>query len=581
MLLNKYFDGEKFPKLLVMIFGRDELNWGEDWQPLLEQYQLLEFDDRYSKQYLQETGIQEVDIVDVIIRGSKGFPLLLYLSSETYANMKNAGKEPSIGDFGGSYPEIIERFLYNLDKDTVEVLRLMSVPNYYDTDIFDVLIKEFNISFPITKYEQFNKYSFVNYDEKEKVHYIHALIRTSILERSPERVVKSAHLLLLRYYTDLLGETIKTKYVHQMFYHAHKSVSVTKFNEWLVSPISTKLAFTPIDGLKKQQERGEQSVLIQIIDSIRSDYKLNDLRIELVNIYIDVVHLGGDYDLAVDICEKYLSSHSTDEIYKDQQLLKMRIRKIHHSMFFKPVNELILDAEDVINSIDDKIFTEEYNELLFLLGGNLGILSGDFDYATKWLDKSLGFALENKMEAFVHRTIRKQADILLYNDDFEKALKLVNRIIDKDTTIDDITSRYKIYLMAALGEIYRKRGELEIAWNCFEIVDKKCTENYMPGWQAHSYLAKGLVCCMEERYEDAVGYFDRALVIYKKIEQEWGIINTNEALLLLQKSRGESLLKADVEDCKTLSERMNYQYNVEFAEKLSEDGVPYLQLFFL
>ena len=577
----EYFDNETFPDLLIVILGRDEIGWGEEWKPLLEQYQLEEFDGSNSKQYLHEAGIEEQQIIDAIALGSKGFPLLLYLSAETYANMKNSGKEPKADDFGGSYPEIIERFLYNLDKDTVEVLRLMSIPNYYNTDIFDVLIKEFNVSFPITEYVQFNKYSFVNYDRKEDAYYIHDLIRKSILEKTPKQILERAHKILLEYFSEKFDDDIKTKYMFPLFYHARKCMSLDEFNKWLVTPVNTTLKLTPIKGMKKQQERGEQSVLIQIINGIRSEFDLNNLGIDLVNIYIDIVHLGGDYDIAVDICSKYLANYYTEEIENDQHLLKMRIRKIHHSMFFMPVNDLIDDAESIIPSVDAEKYPEEYNELLFLLGGNLGLLSGDFDYASNWLEQSMKYAKQNGMEAFVHRTIRKQADILLYKNDYKAALALVNQTIDKNSVIDDMNSRYKIYLMAVQGEIYRKQGDLETAWNCYEIVEKKCTENYMPGWQAHAYLAKGMVMCQEKKYDEAENYFERALVVYTKIKQKWGIINTKEAMLLLKKVKGEVLLRTEIDDCKRISEKMHYQYNVEFVDRLEKEDSPYLQLFFL
>lgn len=577
----EYFYSERFPNLLVMIFGRDEIEWGEDWEPLIDQYKLEEFDGNYSQEYLHEAGIDDPEIIDVIARGSKGFPLLLYLSAETYANMKNAGKEPQVNDFGGSYPEIIERFLYNLDKDAVEVLRLMSIPNYYDTEIFDVLIKAFNISFPITEYEQFNKYSFVNYNEKEDAYYIHDLIRISILEKTPDQLLERAHGLLLKYFADKISADLKTKYVLQMFYHAHKCMSVEKFNDWLVSPISDTFDLTPIKGMERQQKRGEQSILRQIINGIQADFDISDLRIELANIYIDVVHLGGDYNVAVDICEKYLAGHPIDEIYNEKQLLKMRIRKVHHSMFFAPVDELISEAEEIVYGCDSEKYPEEYNELLFLLGGNLGVLSGNFEYASEWLEKSMSFAKENGLEAFVHRTTRKQADILLLKDDYEGAMALVTKTIDKDSTINDMDSRYKIYLMAVLGEIYRKLGDLETAWECFEKVDKKCTENYMPGWQAHSYLAKGMLRCQEKDFAEAAGYFEKALAVYKKIDQKWGIINTKEAMLFLQKVRGGSILKSDLDDCLAFSEKMHYRYNTEYAKKLAAEKQPYLQLFFL
>lgn len=71
----------------------------------------------YSKEYLDKAGIADKGIASAIIKSSKGYPFLLYLSLETYANIKNSGKEPTEKDFTGSYPEIIERFIYNAEEE--------------------------------------------------------------------------------------------------------------------------------------------------------------------------------------------------------------------------------------------------------------------------------------------------------------------------------------------------------------------------------------------------------------------------------------------------------------------------------
>ena len=577
----EYFDSESFPDLLIMIFGRDEIEWEDEWKELIDQYQLLEFSTEYSKEYLYKVGIDNEEIINSIINSSKGFPFLLYLSAETYANMKNADKEPSVEDFGGSYPEIIERFIYNLDKDTVEVLRLMSIPNYYDSEIFKLLIKTYNVSFPMTEYEQFNKYSFVSYDKKEDQYYIHDLMKKGILEKTSEELIKSAHEVMLAYFSDKIGEKITTKYILELFYHARLCKTSDEFNHWLKNAVNESPDHTPLDILQMQQKRGEQGVLMQIINGVLASYSLNSMLIDFVNIYIDIVHLGGDYDRAVKVCEEYLGQFTADMINEDEQLIKMRIRKIHHSMFFMPVDDLISEAEQVLEGLDILRFPEEYNELLFLIGGNLGVLSGRLDYASEWLEMSMVYAKKNSLEPFVHRTIRKQADILLEKDLVDEAIELIAPVVSLETPVKDIDSRYKIYLMGTLGECYRKKNDQDAAWHCYDAVDRKTTENHMPGWQAHSYLSKGMVRMQEGNLEEAKEYFEKAAVVYARIKQQWGIINTREAQFLLKKKSGSLIEKDEIERCLRLAEKMNYRYNVEFLKKFIQKEDPYLQLFFL
>lgn len=575
----EYFDSEQFPNLLITIFGRDKVEWDDEWQAILEQYKLVEFKDNFSKEYLEKAGIYEPEIIDAIIKSSEGYPFLLYLSLETYANIKNSGKDVMSNSFGGSYPEIIERFIYNLDKDTVEVLRLMSIPNFYNVEIFRLLINKFNISFPMTEFEQFNKYSFVSYDINEKDYYVHDLMRKGILEKSSEDTIKEAHRYLLDYYSSKLNEGVKTKDILELFYHARKSMAIDRFNGWLLEKINNDIS--PIETMKMLQKKGEQSVLMQMINGIKSDFEIQALPIDFVNIYIDIVHLGGEYDEAVSICSGYLSQFTEEEITTDEQLMKMRIRKIHYSMFYMPVDELISEAEDILDKVDIKRYPEQYNEILFLLGGNLGVLSGQLDRASEWLEMSMVHAKNNNLDSFVHRTMRKQADIMLANDNFEGALNLLKPVVKATSRIEEIDNRYKIYLMGVLGEVYRKMGELDTAWRCFDIVYKKATENHIPGWQAHSYLAKGMVEISRGNYSEAEEMLDTAYAIYLKIHQQWGIINTEQSRMLLKRTQGTGIKKDDVECNLSTAVRMNYRYNISYVEQIMDGETPYLQLFFL
>lgn len=576
-----YFDAETFPKLLILVFGRDKIEWDDEWQQCIEQYQLTEFDDQYSKEYLKIAGINDSSIIDAIIESSKGYPFLLYLSLEIYSNIKNSGREPEVKDFAGSYPEIIERFIYNLDKDSVEVLRLMSIPNFYNTKIFSLLIKNFNLSFPLTEFEQFNKYSFVSSDESGQDFFIHALMREGIQEQTDSNLIKKVHECMLQYYSEKVSESFVTKYIMEMFYHARICKDVDQFNLWLNQHITEDLDITPLQGIKREQQRGEQSTLIQIIDGIKSSYSVASLSLDLVNVYIDIVHLGGNYDTAVAICDRYLSPYSLSEIMNDEQLLKMRIRKIHHSMFYLPVDKLLEDAETLAEYQEVKRYPEQYNELLFLIGGNLGVLSGNGELCEKWLELSMNYAKDNKLTPFIHRTLRKQADILLMKGDIDGALNLLDGIVSCDMESCDIDSRYKIYLMGTLGEIYRKQGSLDKALHSFELVNKKSTERNLPGWKSHSYLGMGMVELQQGDYQQADLDFKNAMEIYNRINQAWGQISVEEARLILEKRQGKSLLKDDVDKCKQRAETMNYRYNIHIAEELSQGREPYMQLLLL
>lgn len=565
-----------FPNLLFIIMGRDKIEWDDEWLELIDQYQLTEFTLDYSKEYLKDSGIQEDDIINRIAKSSKGYPLLLYLCVETYASIKNRGEEPNINSFGKNYPEIIERFIYNLDKNTVEVLRLVSIPRYYDLEIFSLLIKENNVSFPLTEYMQFNKYSFVSYDKQESEYYIHNLIRDEMNFKTDKRLLQSTQNYLLRYFTQKFDSSHATKYFIEIVYYACELYDVSEFNEWIKKPIISSIC--PLDIMAEYQTRGEQTILLQIINLILKYFNMKEVARKIVNIYIDTIHLGGEYQYAVSICSEYLSLFSPDEVFHNNELIKMRTRKIHHSMFYMSVNQLIDEAKMLLSHIDSEAFPEVYNELLFLIGGNLGVLSGDFDTSSEWLTRSYNFAKSHNYKGYVHRTVRKQTECFLSKGRISDAYNLITQYVSDNDIID---SRYKIYMLGVLGEVYRENNELDKAFNCFHIVEKKSKENHIIGWQAHSYLGMAMVMMEHDDFNNALSYVSKAQTIYTKAGQQWGLI-TSSIIELLIKSKMSKIFDVNLAtQLLSKAENLNYTYYANFLKyKINGENVE-LKLLFL
>lgn len=573
-----YFPSEQFNNLLVLIFGRDKLIW-PDWEGLIDQYQLTEFDDDYSKEYLRRVGISSDEIIDAILVSSRGLPLILYLMSETYVNMKNDGQEPTASDFNGDYPRIVERFLYNLDKDVISVLRILSVANSYDANLFKELIREYNIHFSATDFEQLNRYSFVTKSDADNRYYIHSIVRDEVLKQAHGDLIRDVHISIRKYYQSVVKEQFDKRSFIDMFYHAQSTLNIAEFIDWLFKDdLGTKNRTKPIDIIYQVQKRGDGSSLIQVIGALIKKYTLEALPIELVNVYIDIMHLGGNYDTAVNICIDYLENVPLEKRISDEQCIKMSVRQIHHSMFYKPVDPLIADAKELIINTKAEDYPEIYNELLFLIGGNLGILSGNFEEAEKWLNTSMTYAKEYTLNDFIHRTTRKIVDLLIYSGRCEDAIAMIEEYIPDESNID---SRYKMYLMGSKGEVYRKLGLYDDAYSCFEIVDKFSTEASLLGWKSHALIGKGVIQAERKNYDEAEDLFNSAYDIYSNLNHVWGLINTDTLRLLTQLKQGNGLDQERYDNTFARASDMEYQYNISVLNSLMTQEPEYLQLFFL
>ena len=118
----------------------------------------------------------------------------------------------------------------------------------------------------------------------------------------------------------------------------------------------------------------------------------------------------AEFDLVRDIFQKYdAMAEKREDIYR--QLLKIRIGKIHHSMFWLPVDGLIEEGKEILEGIDRERFAAQESELLFLIGGNLGVLSGNFEEAKIWVDRSYRFAKDRNYRNDELRSSRKVAEL--------------------------------------------------------------------------------------------------------------------------------------------------------------------------
>lgn len=493
-------------------------------------------------------------------------------SLETYAHMVNNGKKPSASDFEGSYPNIIERFIYNLDKDTVEVLRLMSIPNYYDNDIFDSLIKKFNVSYPLTEFVQFNKYSFVTYDEAEGVYHIHDFMRKGILENTPEQVIVSAHRHMCSYYERKIGDNIVIKHVLEMFYHARNCMNVDEFNSWLVTPFGNN-AITPLQCLKRQQERGELTVLNQIFNGIIYTYSLSSLNIELVNIYIDIIHLQGNYKEAYKESESYLTGK---DIRDNIELQKLFCRKIHYGMLWKKPVELLSELGQ--KKVDDFYSTEVKCEYL-IAKYNLLTLAGRFDEALSTIKEvePLARELYDSDKKNWLRVQRKKIDLLAMKGDFN----LPDELFHIDIDADDMITRYEIYILGSMAENYRQTDKLDKAEYYYKALNKLCNKKKIKGWLAHSFLGLAAVDIQQGKYEEAKTNLKSANDIYTAINQNWGILNVLILYCFITDRSDEKYIK-ELNEAISYSTENGYSYYFEFLNKIDDfNNIKYFRLLFL
>ena len=317
------------------------------------------------------------------------------------------------------------------------------------------------------------------------------------------------------------------------------------------------------------QRLGERKYVFEVLEMLKSKFGIAEFHHELFESYVDVVHLGGGYREAVHLYDEYLGRFSYDEIIANPTLLHYSIRKIHHSMFFAPVKGLINDALELIAHMNPDLTPKDYNEILFLLGGNLGVLSGEFDFANEWLNKAESFALKIGDKDFQKRAARKQVDLLCLAGEFDKAMQLVEKHISLE---NETKSRYEVYLLGALGETYRQIGDFENAKRAFRKLLTLTKLKGLTGWECHAYLGlANLECDRVNICIDRVNkYLEAACAIYQKSGLIWGIVNSEivrcRALMKDKSITDEYLTK--LSNTRNIASSVEYAYETHILEDL-------------
>lgn len=236
---DEWIRGNLIPNMLGVswvICGREKLLWVEcdaDWELYLETHPVDELLDSYCIEFLEDCGIENKEIRDIIVDASEGVPYYLNLSVDIFEKINNH-RQPVPEDFGRTQQEIFNTFVKYLDSNEIRALKILSAPNLWDRNLFEILMKKFDTGFPAGAFSELIEYSFIKQDTKEK-YSIHQLMRNSLQEfQSPEDREK-VHNFMLEYYNDKLKD-IDIKRISpehetaliESFYHAKNILNVEK-----------------------------------------------------------------------------------------------------------------------------------------------------------------------------------------------------------------------------------------------------------------------------------------------------------------------------------------------------------------
>lgn len=234
-------------KALWVICGKEALGWEEiesEWSEYLTQCEVKKLIRKYCMEYLEKQGITDKEIQEIIFKGSKGVPYYLELSVNTYVRIIENGDKPKPECFGKNYPEIADRFFRYLSPEEKNALNVLSIPHFWDYDLFEYLVKEFNTGYPTNNYEDLCSFSFIDTSENNK-YQMHQLMKESLQKKQENEKpdsVRRIHKAIHEYYSNKLKENIDIKAItpeHELalteaFYHAKEALETKDLINWFI-----------------------------------------------------------------------------------------------------------------------------------------------------------------------------------------------------------------------------------------------------------------------------------------------------------------------------------------------------------
>ena len=563
----------QLPGVLFTICGREFLDWNtldSDWNNYLKQYLIEKFDDNDADTFLRECGIDELDIREQMVSVSMGHPYQLDLLVDTYMEMKNKNISPQANLFANNSREILACFFRYLQAEEIAVINILSIPRFYDFMLFKYLLLHFPTGYPVTMFEEFNKFSFVSKMDNDTYH-IHEIMRKDLLETISAALYKEVNKALCDYYYDLLQGCYiydrKKLIIKECIHHLKFYLPTCDYIQYICDNF--------FDFFTDMQYRGESAYLYDVLSDIFSYIEYSQC-IEIYEIYTDMIMLNGNFKEAVNNIDIFLQQYSINQISSTKNLLQLYVKKLKHQMVYISLNETITAITTIKPFIDKLSFPHQYAELLYT-EGNMLFEKGNFEECKEIFKEVLQIAEDHSFDDLKCRVSRKITDYCLATEDVYFANENCSIGIAKNNNY----TRYLNYIECSQAEIYRKLKLFEQSKQLYMECQKKFLELGIQPWIAHTELGLAMIDLEVGDYWSATYHLDIAYGIYTKYFHTWGKLHTDLIRLECCYMQTGSINSDFSNELKRKCRNLGYNYIVKELEKLEHDEFCTASLMFL
>jgi tetratricopeptide (TPR) repeat protein len=290
--------------------------------------------------------------------------------------------------------------------------------------------------------------------------------------------------------------------------------------------------------LKSLQLQGASGLALELISPQLDGISDPNARLKFASILFDMMHIRGRYADAAELIRQELAHCPPNAEVYSPLLLPLKIRFIHHQMFYRPVTELWPQMVDLLNCCDRTQDPESYGDILFMLGGNLGTLRGNYEEARQFLVRAIRHAKQRKDHYILARSLRKYGDFIRNRGHLQAA---------KDVLLQALRlsgqgrgTRQRIYILGCLGDLERQKQNYSAASEHFERAIDLARKTFIPGWLGNLHLGLAELALDRNRLDDAKILLEQAEAHYRNTHPKhwWGEIQVGLSRCRLMHAAG-------------------------------------------
>jgi tetratricopeptide (TPR) repeat protein len=497
---------------LYIIAGRERLKWVEqnpEWETVLEQHMLGRLSDIDANEFLFSIPIMEQPIREAIIKSAEGVPLYLDLCAETYLLRKNSGVALNPEAFRLHEKQVIERFLAHLDRDWEQTLRLLSIPNIFDFDLFSEIIREMNVGFPFSLYGEFCESSYiVSVQLRNSTFKVHDIVRNYIIDETSDDIKVKILRCMLKSSEKSKNDnqTLRALWLFEQIF-----LTINTFNLKLLDSEVWRLLDLAIVLIDRGHWTSVQQAVQQLLKKSEDYSKINPLDAMKLYVMAYCERKKGHLHEANDLYEK---ATANEEIYnKYKQLLKYHSAHVLHLLGH--FNLAIGLYEEVVCSQGDSCAQKYARQLAERQLVDVAMIQGRFKSAEIKFDH-----LEkiDQDPLWIAEIYRFKGHIARFNTHYAEAEKLY---LGAKSIAESIMAD------AMLGKALTNLAETK-CWiapeTALEMANKAIDLNNLvpaPIEVGKATTAKSLALCYAGHYEDAIKIAKQS----KEIQENNGYIN--------------------------------------------------------